>query len=205
VTEPAASEERSERASEERRERGGEAACVESPRYHRDDHLGERTLLVAAAYIVLRRTAAGREEVLLHLRAATGYADGYWAVLAGHVDRDESMHEAAVREAAEESGVTLRIEDLEPVTVLHRFVRGGDEVDQRVDAFFVVRQWTGEPTLREENKASAMRWFPLDALPEPVVPHERLVLDALARGTALPALISLPISGGANVAADRVG
>jgi 8-oxo-dGTP pyrophosphatase MutT (NUDIX family) len=145
---------------------------------------------VAAAYVVLLRSANGRREVLLQLRAGTGYMDGYWAVLAGHVDPGESVHEAAAREAAEEAGISVGIEDLEPLTVLHRFVPGGAGVDQRVDMFFVARRWDGEPALREAEKAAAMGWFPFDGLPEPVVPHERLVLDALARGDALPAVIS---------------
>lgn len=162
-------------------------------RYAPDDHLGERTLLVAAAYVALMREGpGGRDEVLLLLRDGTGYMDGYWAMPAGHVDPGESMHEAAVREAAEEAGVLVDAGDLTPVTVLHRFERGGPPVEQRVDAFFTARRWSGVPALQEAEKAAAMGWFPVDELPEPVVPHERLVLDALARGEVLPAVISLP-------------
>jgi 8-oxo-dGTP pyrophosphatase MutT (NUDIX family) len=161
-------------------------------RYPADDHLGQRTLLIAAAYVVLRRSVGGHDEVLLQLRAGTGYRDGHWAVLAGHVDPGESVHEAAVREAAEEAGVALRVEDLQPLTVLHRFVRGGPDVEQRVDVFFAAHRWLGEPTRREHDKAAAMDWFALDDLPDPVVPHERLVLDALASASTLPAVISLP-------------
>ncbi|GIG20000.1 hypothetical protein Cch01nite_07240 [Cellulomonas chitinilytica] len=157
-------------------------------RYAPEDHLADRTLLVAAAYVVLRRDDA----VLLHLRQGTGYRDGHWAVLAGHVEPAESVHEAAVREAAEEAGIAVAPEDLHPLTVLHRFERHGPAVEQRVDVFFEVRRWTGDPSVREQAKAADMRWFPLDDLPDPVVPHERLVLDALAAGRALPAVISLP-------------
>jgi len=161
-------------------------------RYAADDHLPGRTLLVAAAYVVLRRRAAGRDEVLLQLRQGTGYRDGHWATLAGHVDLGESVHEAAVREAAEEAGIVVRPDDLRPLVALHRFERGGPQVEQRIDVFFEATVWSGTPALREAERAAAMGWFPLDALPEPVVPHELLVLDALARGEALPAVISLP-------------
>jgi 8-oxo-dGTP diphosphatase len=159
-------------------------------RYPIDDHLDRRTLLVAAAYVVLLRSAQGRTEVLLQLRTRTGYMDGHWQVLAGHVDPGESVHQAAVREAEEEAGVTVRIEDLEPLTVLHRFAPDGGAVNQRVDMFFAAHRWDGEPERREPEKAAAMAWFPLDELPEPVVPHERVVLDALARGERLPGVIS---------------
>ncbi|WP_182112969.1 MULTISPECIES: NUDIX domain-containing protein [unclassified Actinotalea] len=144
----------------------------------------ERTLLVAAAYVALRR----RDKVLLQLRQGTGYMDGYWCLLAGHVDLGESVVDAAVREVREESGVRVAAEDLEPLTTLHRFEPGGPPVEQRCDVFFEAWRWSGSPRLAEPDKASAMAWFPLDALPD-VVPHERLVLDHLARGTRPPALL----------------
>jgi 8-oxo-dGTP pyrophosphatase MutT (NUDIX family) len=170
----------------------------EPARYTDDDHLGARTLLVAAAYVVLLRDddegpeRPGRPHVLLQRRRGTGYRDGFWAVLAGHVEPGESVHEAAVREAFEEAGVTVRPDDLRPLTTLHRFERGGPAVEQRVDVFFEVRRWAGDPVLREPDKADALGWFELDHLPEPVVPHERLVLDAIARGGSVPAVLSLP-------------
>ncbi|MDC7121239.1 hypothetical protein OMK64_06790, partial [Cellulomonas fimi] len=73
-----------------------------------------------------------------------------------------------------------------------RFERGGPAVEQRVDVFFEARTWTGDPSRREEDKAEDLAWFPLADLPEPVVPHERLVLDALARGEDPPRVVSLP-------------
>jgi 8-oxo-dGTP pyrophosphatase MutT (NUDIX family) len=118
--------------------------------------------------------------------------DGHWATLAGHVDPGESVHEAAVREAAEEAGIVVDPADLVPLTVLHRFERGGPAVEQRVDVFFSTTRWTGVPKVREADKAAAMGWFALTELPEPMVPHERLVLDTLASGAPLPAVLSLP-------------
>ncbi|WP_156044065.1 hypothetical protein [Cellulomonas sp. HZM] len=52
-----------------------------------------------------------------------------------------------------------------------------------------MRRWIGEPPLREPDTAADLRWFPLDALPDPVVPQELAVLGGLREGT-LPAVIS---------------
>lgn len=161
-------------------------------RYAPDDHLAGRSLVVAAAYVVLRRPGPAGDEVLLQHRAGTGYMDGFWATVAGHVDPGESVHEAAVREALEEVGVVVDVAALRPLTALHRFERGGPQVEQRFDAFFEVTGWTGDPVLREADRADAVGWYPLTALPEPVVPHERLVLDLLASGDPVPAVVSLP-------------
>ncbi len=146
------------------------------------DPLVQRTRLVAASYLALRRD----NQVLLHLRAGTGYLDGHWALLAGHVDPGESALDAAVREAREEGGVVVDPSDIEPLTTLHRFEPGGPALEQRVDFFFTTWHWTGEPTVREPHRAEAMRWFTLDDLPDPVVPHERLVLEQLSRSAKKP-------------------
>ena len=142
----------------------------------------ERTLLVAASYVVLLRDG----QVLLQQRANTGYMDGRWALLAGHVDPGESAEEAAVREAREEAGV--EVASLTPLTTLHRLEVGGPQVEQRVDFFYLAGDWTGEPHVREPAKCSAMEWFPLTALPETVVPAEAEVLRRFSAGD-LPAIM----------------
>ena len=53
-----------------------------------------------------------------------------------------------------------------------------DPIDERIDFFFTARSWTGEPRIVEPDKAADLRWCPLDALPDPVVPHERYALHA---------------------------
>lgn len=141
--------------------------------------------VVPAAYVLLLRPAtAGGDEVLLQLRQHTGFMDGHWAcAAAGHVEAGESVLDAAVREAAEELGVRIRPDELAPLTTMHRTRRTGDPIDERVDFFFGCRRWAGEPRRMEPAKSADLRWFRLDALPEPVVPHERAVFEAVLAGT----------------------
>ena len=146
-----------------------------------------RFQVVPAAYLVLRRTHDGVEQLLMQLRQNTGYMDGHWACgAAGHVEQGESVLAAAVREATEELGIGVDVADLVPVTVMHRTTPGGGPVEERVDFFFECRSWTGEPALQEADKAVALGWYDLDALPTPVVPHERHVLDRLRAGSLDP-------------------
>ncbi len=145
-----------------------------------------RFSLVPAAYVVLRRG----DEVLLQLRQGTGYRDGFWAVAAaGHVVEGESVLEAAARESLEEVGVVIDPADLEPLTAMHRTHANGRAVDERVDFFFACSRWQGEPRRLEPHKCADLRWFAVDALPEPVVPHEHAVLDLLRTG-ALPPILT---------------
>lgn len=143
----------------------------------------DRYRVVPASYVLLLRGAAERTEVLLQLRANTGFMDGHWAAAAaGHVEAGETALAAAVREADEELGVTIDPDDLVPLTAVHRSMRTGDPVDERVDFFFTCRRWSGLPHEAETGKTAGLDWFALGALPDPTVPHEREVLEALRAG-----------------------
>ncbi|RYV52101.1 NUDIX hydrolase [Pengzhenrongella frigida] len=145
-----------------------------------------RFQVVPAAYVVFRRAGTSGEQVLLQLRQNTGYRDGFWASgAAGHVEAGESVLAAARRESREELGVTVEIADLRPPCAMHR-TAGPGWIDARVDFFFECRRWTGEPRRLEPDKAADLRWFDLAALPEPVVPHELVVLESLTSGGVAP-------------------
>ncbi len=141
-----------------------------------------RFVVVPAAYVYLLREGDAGTEVLLQLRQGTPYMDGHWAAAAaGHVEKGETAYDAARREAVEEIGV----EDLELtfVTSMQR-TRSAEPIDERIDFFFTAGAWSGEPRIVEPTKCAELRWCRLDALPDPVVPHERAVLEALRTGTA---------------------
>jgi 8-oxo-dGTP pyrophosphatase MutT (NUDIX family) len=137
----------------------------------------ERFVVVPASYVFLLRDGAGGSEVLLQLRQNTGFMDDHWAAAAaGHVEKGETAYDAARREAREEIDVSDLA--LEFVTAMQR-TRGGEPIDERIDFFFTARSWSGTPRIVEATKCAALDWFPLSALPEPVVPHELKVLHGI--------------------------
>ena len=150
-----------------------------------------RFQLVPAAYVYLLRDddgapaspPTGATRVLLQLRQNTGYMDGHWAAAAaGHVEEGESVLEAACREVREELGIGIAPDALLPLTAMHRTHGNHEPIDERVDFFFTARSWSGEPRIVEPEKCAELAWFALDALPEPLVPHEAAVLAGLRSG-----------------------
>jgi 8-oxo-dGTP diphosphatase len=131
----------------------------------------ERFRAVVAVHLLLLRG----EEVLLLRRANTGYEDGNYSVIAGHLDGNETASQAMVREVAEEAGITVGSTDLRFVHVMHR--KEAAEADERIDLFFAATHWQGEPKIGEPEKCGELRWAALDALPATMVPYVRVALE----------------------------
>ncbi len=124
--------------------------------------LGVRTMLIKNERIVLVRHT---------------YSPG-WHMPGGGVDRGESIHEAAIREAREEAGVEIA----EPAQ-LFGFYRNGrrDHV-----ALFVSHEWqqTSRPKLLPSLEISACEMFALSDLPEDVSVGTRRRLKEYQDGLA---------------------
>jgi 8-oxo-dGTP diphosphatase len=137
----------------------------------------ERFKVIPAVYLVLRKD----NEVLLLRRANTGYQDGSYGLIAGHLDGDEAATDAMVREAKEEAGITIDPKNLEFVHLAHRLSR--DQVGQeRVDIFFEARLWDGDITNIEPHKCDDLTWFPAENLPADTIPFVTSVLNDVANG-----------------------
>jgi 8-oxo-dGTP diphosphatase len=117
------------------------------------------------------------ETILLSRRQNTGYMDGYYSVPAGHLDGNETVRQAAAREAREEVGL-----ELSPATIAFAGVFHRREGDERVDFFVRVQEWGGEPVNAEPEKCSGLLWASLDALPENTIPYIRKAIRNFRAG-----------------------
>jgi 8-oxo-dGTP pyrophosphatase MutT (NUDIX family) len=114
---------------------------------------------------------------LLLRRYRTGYQDGNYGVVAGHLDGGERIRVAAAREAREEVGVEIASDDLEVIGVMHRL-----SDDERIDFFLTARSWSGRIINMEPDRCDRLAWFDLDDLPENVIPYVRRALDNYRHG-----------------------
>jgi 8-oxo-dGTP diphosphatase len=121
-----------------------------------------RLRVPVAVHIFLARG----NDVLLLRRCNTGYEDGNFSVPAGHLDGNETVIEAGIREAQEEIGVLIAPDELHIVQVMHRFAE-----EERIDYFLTANRWSGQLANMEPEKCDLLEWFPDDGLPENTIPY----------------------------------
>ncbi len=127
-----------------------------------------RNPVVGVAVIVLDGTT-----VLLGRRA--GSYQGQWCLPCGYVEWDEDIRDAARREYREETGLDVR---LGAVYAVHSNFHNPRQ--HTVGVWFLGDVVGGEPHASDD--LDAVRFFPLDALPDDLAfPTDRLVLERLRR------------------------
>ena len=128
----------------------------------------ERFELRSAVYLILFK----EDKILLSRRFNTDWMNGKYSLISGHLDGNETVSQAVIREAFEEAKITVKKEDLIPATVIHR-----KSDKEYVEFFFVAKNWIGEPEIGEPDKCDDLSWFSLDNLPDNLLPHIKEALE----------------------------
>jgi ADP-ribose pyrophosphatase YjhB (NUDIX family) len=131
----------------------------------------KRFKIIPTAHLVLIEN----DKILLLRRLNTGYEDGNYSVVAGHLDGEETFIQAMVREAKEEAGIEIKPEDLEVIHVMHRKCPN----EERIDFFIKAHKWSGEPIIMESDKCDDLDWFKLGNLPDNLIPYIKQAIDCI--------------------------
>ncbi|MBH0778467.1 NUDIX hydrolase [Nocardia bovistercoris] len=131
----------------------------------------QRHKVTGDVHLLLRRG----DEVLFGRRRNTGFEDGAWHLPSGHLEADESVVDALIREADEEIGVRIEPNDVRFTHIMHNSSSGG-----RIAFFFTARTWQGEPVNREPDKCGDLKWFAADALPDRMIAYCRTAMAHIA-------------------------
>ena len=123
----------------------------------------ERFKVIPAAYLILIRD----NKILMLRRQNTGFEDGNYSLIAGHVDENEGPTRAVSREAEEEAGIHILPDNLKLAHVMYRKKPG----EERIDFFFITNVWEGEPQNLEPEKCDDLSWFPINQLPQNIIPY----------------------------------
>ncbi len=107
-------------------------------------------------------------KVLLMKRCNTGYMDGKYALISGHLEDGESLKKAMVREAKEEINVDVKESDLNYACVIRR----GDN-NNYFNFYLSCQDFKGDIKNNEPEKCEEIKWFDLNALPQEMIPNDR--------------------------------
>lgn len=136
--------------------------------------MSDRFKLIPEAHIFLTNN---NNEILLLRRFNTGYEDGNYSVIAGHIDGNEEVKAAAIREAKEEVGIEIQPPDIEVVGVMHR-----KSDSERVSFFLAASRWSGDIVNAEPDKCDDLSWHSIHDLPANMVPYVRQALENYRKG-----------------------
>ena len=135
--------------------------------------MSEKFRFLSAAHLFLVKDG----EILLLRRYNTGYEDGNYSVVAGHLDGGENVKSAMIREAKEEAGIIIKPENLHFAHIMHR-----RSAEERIDWFLMADNWEGEVQNCEPHKCDDLSWFSLDELPQNVIPYVRSAIEYWLQG-----------------------
>lgn len=113
------------------------------------------------------------ESILLGKRKNTGHMDGCWSLIAGHVAEGESSSRAMIRELEEECGVRVALHELSLIGSMHHKSPPYDYVNY----IFHVDLMNHEPENREEEKCEQLAFHQVQALPAPIEPYIREIIQ----------------------------
>jgi len=136
----------------------------------------KRLKITPAVYLYLVKN----NKILLLRRYQTGFKDGQYSFAAGHLQIDETVKQAMVREAGEEADINLKIKNLDIVHVMSRREKHGNiDLRERVDFFIKPKDWSGQPKNMEPHKCDDLSWFNLNNLPTNTIPYIRQAIDCI--------------------------
>ncbi|MBN1991403.1 MAG: NUDIX domain-containing protein [Anaerolineae bacterium] len=127
----------------------------------------KRAKLSVVAHVFLVRS----DTFLLARRSNTGFEDGNYGPVGGHLEGGESIRQAAIRECREEIGVEIELASLKVIGVTHYHSLTGEGID----FFLSASHWTGEPYPRSE--CDDLIWGRFTKLPNNTIPFVRRAIE----------------------------
>ena len=112
------------------------------------------------------------DKILLMRRSNTGWNDGMYALMGGHVKDNENIFDAAVREAKEELGIQVKPENLKPLFCM--------QVNPDHVYFYIgCDKFDGEIKNMEPDQCDDLKFFETDKFPENLIEADKNALDKI--------------------------
>ena len=127
-----------------------------------------------AVYLIVKNG----NDLLLSLREGTGYMDGYYGLVSGHIEEGEPARYACVREAKEEANMQLNMADIKPACIMHRITAQTEYVDM----FFIAENYNGKMENMEPDKCGELKYYNINNLPENIIDYIKVGINNSLNG-----------------------
>tara|TARA_Y100000310_G_scaffold342208_1_gene444297 strand:+ start:1476 stop:1961 length:486 start_codon:yes stop_codon:yes gene_type:complete len=131
--------------------------------------MGEKKVLPIVVCLCVRENNKV-EEILLIKREQNPYI-GYWALIGGKIEYGEHPEQAAEREVLEETGLNSKCTGIKGVN--SEILSG----DHELNFLCIMCQLIPLSDKITSDYEGEVRWFPLKALPEKLIPNDHLLID----------------------------
>ena len=118
-----------------------------------------------------------KDSLLLGLRTA-GFGTGTWGLLGGHLEKGETIFQAATRELLEETGIITNEKSLEVITI-------GDPISENnyhMQIGILVKEWEGAPSIVAQQELGKLEFFPFNNLPLPLLISSEYIIKKYLHG-----------------------
>lgn len=109
-------------------------------------------------------------KVCLMRRYNTGWNDGMYALMGGHVEDGENPINTAIREAKEEFGVNITSNDLQHMLTCA-------VCPDHIYLYFLCSNWQGEITNMEPNQCDDISFFEINNLPVNLIDADKQAIN----------------------------
>lgn len=114
-------------------------------------------------------------KILLMRRKNTGDNDGEFELPGGHLEKDEDLFTAIIREANEEILIDLKREDLKIAHIMHHYT------GERINFIFTANGIDLNPKIGEPDKCDKLEWFDVNALPNNISEKMKHIIENIKK------------------------
>ena len=133
--------------------------------------MSKRYKCVVCADLLIKKIIDGDTYILLAKRQNTGNNDGEFELPGGHLESNEDLYDAMIREAKEELLIDLDRDDIKIIHLLHHYN------GERLNFIFEVDGTNLTPKIGEKDKCSMLKWVKIDELPDETTDKVKLMID----------------------------
>lgn len=136
----------------------------------------ERFQNAIVADLLMTKQENGKKQILLSKRKNTGYKDGEYELPGGHLEENEDLYEAMIREAKEELGISLKRENLKIVHIMHHYT------GKRMNFILETEKFDLKPRIMEVDKCEELKWVEINNLPENTMEKVKIIISYIEEG-----------------------